>query len=399
MPAEKFGLIFRPGDVRRMQAFQFDPVALPPEAEAARVRVRAFLAREREAGTLGAYRTSWNSFDPAFSRRAGEAGFIGVTWPRDYGGQGLSPLVRFVITREMLAAGAPCGAHWVADRQSGPQILRHGSERARRDILPRICRGECFFGIGMSEPDSGSDLAAVRTRAERRDGGWVINGSKIWTSHAHRVHYLIALTRTGEAGPDRHGGLTQFVIDMSRPGVTVRPIRNLAGGHEFNEVFFQDYVVPDDMMVGREGEGWTMVTSELAFERSGPDRFLTDYRLLVGLIDRIGNDPGQRQAVEIGRLVSHLAALLRMSTAIAGILQAGKNPGTEAALVKDVGTAFEREIPEIARRLVEVEPSLDEDDPFAEALAHVELHAPSFTIRGGTREILRGVIARGLGLR
>ena len=122
--------------------------------------------------------------------------------------------MRFVITQEMLAAGAPCFAHWIADRQSGPQILRHGSERAKRLLLPRICRGECFFGIGMSEPDSGSDLAAVRTRAVRRDGGWVINGSKIWTSNAHRVHYLIALVRTGDAGEDRHGGLTQFIVDL-----------------------------------------------------------------------------------------------------------------------------------------------------------------------------------------
>ncbi|HLG87012.1 MAG TPA: acyl-CoA dehydrogenase family protein [Alphaproteobacteria bacterium] len=180
-------------------------------------------------------------------------------------------MVRFVVTAEMLAAGAPCFAHWIADRQSGPQILAHGSERAKHSILPRICRGECFFGIGMSEPESGSDLAAVRTRAERRDGGWAINGSKIWTSNAHHAHYLIALVRTGEAGEDRHGGLTQFIVDMSSPGIRVRPIHNLAGGHEFNEVFFEDVFVPDDMMVGAEGEGWAMVTRELAFERSGPD--------------------------------------------------------------------------------------------------------------------------------
>ena len=382
-----------------MQAFQFDAVALPPEAEAARRRVREFLGAERAAGHYVPHRGSWNSYDPEFSRRAGAAGFIGLTWPKEYGGAAQSSLVRFVVTAEMLAAGAPCGAHWVADRQSGPQILRYGSKRAKREILPRICRGECYFAIGMSEPDSGSDLAAVRTRAERRDGGWVINGSKIWTSNAHRVHYLIALTRTGDAGPDRHGGLTQFIVDMQQPGVTVRPIHNLSGGHEFNEVFFQDYAVPDDMMVGAEGEGWTMVTSELAFERSGPDRFLTDYRLLIELIDKVGPDPGERQAVEIGRLVSHLAALLRMSTAVAGLLEAGKNPNTEAALVKDVGTRFEREVPEVARRLVQVEASPEDDDPLAETLAHVVLHAPSFTIRGGTREILRGVIARGLGLR
>jgi alkylation response protein AidB-like acyl-CoA dehydrogenase len=300
----------------------------------------------------------------------------------------------------MLAAGAPAGAHWIADRQSGPQILKHGSDRARTSILPRIAAGECYFGIGMSEPDSGSDLAAVRTRAEKSDGGWRINGSKIWTSNAHRAHYLIALVRTEPPSENRHAGLSQFIIDMSQPGVEVRPIHNLSGGHEFNEVFFRDYFVPDDMMVGQQGSGWTMVTGELAFERAGPDRFMSDIRLLVELIDEIGRQPNERQAVEIGRLVAHLAALRRMSTSIAGLIERGESPATEAALVKDVGTAFEREIPEIARRLVPVEPSTDdEEDVFSDAMAHVLFHAPSYTIRGGTPEILRGMIARGLGLR
>jgi alkylation response protein AidB-like acyl-CoA dehydrogenase len=383
-----------------VQAFQFDPPRLPPDAIAARRRVRAFLEAEREAGHYAPHRCSWSTFDAEFTRRVGAAGFIGVTWPKQYGGQELSSLARYVITQEMLAAGAPCFAHWIADRQSGPQILRHGSEAAKRMILPRICRGECFFGIGMSEPDSGSDLAAVRTRAVRLDGKWIINGSKIWTSNAHHVHYLIALVRTGDAGEDRHQGLTQFIIDMSQPGVAVRPIHNLAGGHEFNEVFFKDYAVADDMMVGGQGQGWEMVTGELAFERSGPDRYLSDYRLLVELVDRVGTQPSDRQAAEIGRLVSHLASLQRMSASIAGLLDQGKSPNTEAALVKDVGTNFERELPEVARRLVPIQSSLDDPgDAFSETLAYVTLHAPAYTLRGGTREILRGIIARGLGLR
>src|SRR3954468_2285777 len=264
-----------------MRAFRFESLTLPPEADAMRRKVRAFLKEERDNGRYAAHRTSWSTFDPEFSKRAAKAGFIGMTWPKQYGGGEYSNLQRFVVTEEMLAAGAPGGAHWIADRQSGPQILRHGSEKAKRSIIPRICSGECFFGIGMSEPDSGSDLAAVRTRAERRDGGWVINGSKIWTSNAHRVHYLIALVRTGDAGEDRHAGLTQFIVDLSQRGVTVRPIHNLSRGHEFNEVFFRDYFVAEDMMVGKEGEGWSMVTGELAFERSGPDRVLSDYRLLL----------------------------------------------------------------------------------------------------------------------
>jgi alkylation response protein AidB-like acyl-CoA dehydrogenase len=213
------------------------------------------------------------------------------------------------------------------------------------------------------------------------------------------VHYLIALVRTGEPGPDRHQGLTQLLIDLSQPGVTIRPIKDIGGHHEFNEVFFNDYFVPNDMMVGGEGDGWSMVTSELAFERSGPDRFLSDFRLLVELVEHVGANPDQRQAMEIGRLVAHLAALLRMSTSIADLLDQGKSPNTQAALVKDVGTAFERDIPEVVRRLVPMEASFEDEDPLSETQADVLLRAPSFTLRGGTREILRSVIARGLGLR
>ncbi|MBR0898893.1 acyl-CoA dehydrogenase family protein [Bradyrhizobium tropiciagri] len=382
-----------------MRAFRFESLTLPPAAQAMRRKVRAFLDDERAHARYAAHRTSWSTFDPEFSRRAAAAGFIGMTWPRQYGGGEYSNLERFVVTEEMLVAGAPGGAHWIADRQSGPQILRHGSERARRLILPRIAAGECYFGIGMSEPDSGSDLAAVRTRAHKCENGWLINGAKIWTSNAHRVHYLIVLARTEAPGQDRHAGLSQFIVETASDGIEVRPILNLAGGHEFNEVFFRDCFVPDDMMIGRPGEGWTRVTGELAFERAGPDRFMSDIRLLIELIENVGRAPSERQAIEIGRLVAHFAALRRMSSSVAGLLERGESPVTEAALVKDAGTAFEREIPEIVRKLLPVEPSLDDDDEYSQALATVLLHAPSFTIRGGTPEILRGMIARGLGLR
>ncbi len=382
-----------------MRAFRFESLTLPPEADAMRRKVRAFLDGERKDGRYAAHRTSWSTFDPEFSRRAAAAGFIGMTWPRKYGGGEHSNLERFVVTEEMLAAGAPGGAHWIADRQSGPQILRHGSERARQLILPRIAAGECYFGIGMSEPNSGSDLAAARTKAEKVEGGWAINGSKIWTSNAHRVHYLIVLARTEPPGEDRHAGLSQFIVDTASDGIEIRPIRNLSGGHEFNEVFFRDCFVPDDMMIGKPGEGWRHVTGELAYERAGPDRFMSDIRLLVELIDKVGREPGERQAVEIGRLVAHFVALRGMSSSIAGLLERGESPATEAALVKDVGTAFERELPEVVRKLLPAEASLDDEDNYSQALANVLLHAPSFTIRGGTPEVLRGMIARGLGLR
>ncbi len=383
-----------------MQTISFDAVPFPPEAEATRQRVRAFLAQERAMGHFDPHRTSWVTWDPEFSRRAGAAGFIGMTWPTQYGGGERTELERFVVQEEMLAASAPCFAHWVADRQSGQQILLFGSEAARRKFLPAIAAGECFSGIGMSEPDVGSDLASVRTQARRTAGGWLLNGTKIWTSNIHRAHFILALVRSEPRGEDRHAGLTQFIVDPKAAGLTARPILNLAGTHEFNEVVFEDVFVPDDMVLGEPGRGWSVVTSELGYERAGPDRFMSDFWLLVELINRVGPDPDDRQATEIGRLVTHLQALRRMSTSVAGRLSKGVPVALEGSLVKDVGTSFEQDVPEVARRILPVEASLDEtDDRYARIMADVMLYAPAYTLRGGTREIVRGIIARGLGLR
>lgn len=382
-----------------MHEFRFEPVRLPAAAEALRGEVRAFIAAEVAQGAFTPSRNSWSSFDPDFSRKCGERGYIGMRWPKQYGGHERSALERYVVTEEMLAGGAPVGAHWIADRQSGQQILRYGSDRAKRTILPKIAAGACFFSIGMSEPDSGSDLAAVRTRAARVEGGWNISGTKVWTSGAHQANYLIALARTSAKEEDRHAGMTQFIVDLSHPGVSVRPIYNLYGGHDFNEVVFDEFFVADDMVMGEAGTGWKLVTGELAFERSGPDRFLSTYQLLVESIRMIGPDPDERCANEIGRFVAHLATLRRMSVSVAGMLERGAQPIVEAALVKDVGTAFEREIPETFRHLIPTEPTLGEGAGYAELLGMTILRAPGFTIRGGTREILRGMIARGLGLR
>ena len=382
-----------------MHEFRFDPVRLPASAQALRGEVRAFIAEQLAQGCFDPRVNSWGSRDPAFSKACGERGYIGMCWPKEYGGHERSALERYVVVEEMLALGAPVGAHWVADRQSGNQILKHGSERARRKILPQICAGECFFSIGMSEPDSGSDLAAVRTKAVKVDGGWKISGSKVWTSGAHQAHYLIALVRTAPLEDDRHAGMTQFIIDTAKPGFSTRPIYNLYGGHDFNECIFDEYFVEDDMVLGGVGSGWRMVTGELAFERSGPDRFMSTFQLLLESMRQIGTQPNEQEAAELGRLIAHLATLRRMSTSIAGQLELGANPAIEAALVKDIGTTFEREVPEVFRKLIGVEPSLGRSADYAENLGLTTLRAPSYTLRGGTREILRGMIARGLGLR
>jgi alkylation response protein AidB-like acyl-CoA dehydrogenase len=378
-----------------VQGLKFDDAALPPQAEALRAEVRAFLAQAMPAGYLPD--SDFNQgHDPAFSRALGARGWIGMTWPQAYGGGGRSFFERYVVTEELLAAGAPVSAHWIADRQSGPLLLRYGTEAQRRRYLPAITRGDCYFSIGMSEPNSGSDLASVRTSARKVDGGWLVNGTKVWTTDAHRNHYLIALVRTETVGENRHAGLSQLIVDLHAPGVAVRPIRNLAGDEDFNEVVFTDCFVPDESLVGKAGNGWEQVTSELGYERSGPERFLSSFRVLVEFVRSVGPTPSDHEAAVIGRAVAHLMTLRQMSISVAGMLQEGKSPIVEAALVKALGNDFEKALPELLRLAA---PHLPAANRFRATLAQTLLHAPSFSLRGGTREILRGVIARGLGLR
>jgi alkylation response protein AidB-like acyl-CoA dehydrogenase len=382
-----------------MQAFQFQPTELGPEAEALRAEVRGFLKEALADVPPAVPARSWAGFDAAFSRKLGQRGWLGMTWPKQYGGHERTALERYVVVEEVLAAGAPVAAHWVGDRQSGPLLLRFGTEKQRRLVLPKVASGEAFFCIGMSEPDSGSDLASIRTRASKVDGGFLVNGAKIWTSNAHHCHWMIALFRTSGTPADRHEGLTQFLVPTDSKGMTIRPIRNLIGEEHFNEVSFQDVFVPDDMAVGEVGAGWKQVVAELAYERSGPERYLSSYVLIEELIRRLGREPSDAGAAAVGRIVAHLSTLRRMSLSVAGQLQAGRDPANEAAVVKDLGALLEQEIPEIAQNLVDAEPTLDGGDDFQQTLAYVTQAAPSFSLRGGTREILRGIIARGLGLR
>jgi len=367
-----------------------------------RSRVRAFIRREIDAGTfepgLG---PGLNRHSPEFSRKCGAEGFIGMTWPKAYGGHEHSFLERYVVTEELLAVGAPVWAHWVADRQSGPVLLRYADEALREDILPRIVAGECYFCIGMSEPDSGSDLFAARSTAARSDGGWRINGRKIWTSNAHRSHYMIALLRTSPPTDDnRRHGLSQFLIDMRTPGITVNPIYNMTGNHDFNEVVFDDVEIPANHLIGEADMAWKQATSELAYERSGPERFLETIYVLYELIDLAAANPGERITEGIGRLVAQLATLRNMSVSVAGMLEAGELPEIEAALVKDLGTNWEQALPGRARDLAPIGQTQPGNRMnFDQTLAYATLIAPKLTIQGGTREILRGIIARGLGLR
>ena len=383
-----------------MPTFTFALRDLPPEAEALRKEVRAFLDEQFGGAHPVKRARSWGGFDREFSKRVGARGWIGMTWPKKYGGGERTFLERYVVMEEMLAAGAPVSVHWVADRQSGPLLIRFGTEEQRQRILPGIIRGELAFAIGMSEPDSGSDLASIRTRATKVDGGYLVNGTKVWTSNAHLSDYLIALFRTQVVPDKKHEGLTQFLVDLkTTKGITIRPIIDLAGHHHFNEVNFTDAFVPDDARVGDEGDGWKQVTAELGFERSGPERYLSSIALIKELVGEVSRRPDDRGAEALGRVVASLATLRTMSLSVSGMLQAGQNPYIEAAAVKDVGTTFEQSIPELVHALMDIEPTLDTGSDLQQVLGYITQVAPSFSLRGGTREVLRGILARGLGLR
>ncbi len=383
-------------------ALQFDPIRLPPVCQKLREEVRAFLAEQIAQGVFNPHKPQAEDTDiPEFSRRVGERGWIGMTWPKKYVCHERTFLERYVVTEEMRVANAPTRRFFVADRQSGPVLLKYGSERIKADILPRICRGEVCFAIGMSEPNSGSDLFAAKSKATKVDGGWQLNGTKIWTTSAHIADYMLGIFRTSPpAKENRRHGLTQFLVDMKAPGITVNPIEQLSGLKDFNEVVFENVFLPEDHALGEIDGAWKQATSELAYERSGPERFLETSYVLTELVRALGSEPDTRSAEGVGRLVAQLHTMRRMSVSVAGMLQAGKEPVVEASIVKDIGTIWEQQLPHRVRDLAAfVDPDASNHETLEDQLAFATKIAPKLTIQGGTTEVLRGIIARGLGLR
>ena len=374
--------------------FRFPVVGESAARAALRGDVRAFLAAELAALPPEARARSWNGHDPDFSRKLGQRGWLAMTWPKAVGGHERSALDRLVVIEELLAAGAPVAAHWIADRQTGPLLLKFGTPEQQQAYLPAIARGELYACIGMSEPGAGSDLAALTTRARAVAGGWRVTGTKLWTTYAHKAHAMLLLCRTGDG--QRHEGLSQLLVPMDSPGLSVRPIIDLMGEHHFNEVHFDDVFVPAEALVGSQGNGWAQVMSELAYERSGPERFLSTLVLAEELVAALTADTVAARA-PIGRLAAHLMVLRLMARGMAALLEAGDDPALEAAMVKDLGASFEQSIPDVARSLLPFMP--DPSPQYQATLAATVQIAPMVSLRGGTREILRGIIARGLGVR
>jgi acyl-CoA dehydrogenase len=365
------------------------------DLEGLRRDVRAFVADEISSGRISPECDSWVvGFDRGFTRRLAEHGWIGMTIPKRFGGGDRSPLERYVVIEELLAAGAPVQFHWYVDRQLAAGIVRFGSEELGQAFLPRITAGVIGFGAGMSEPDSGSDLASIRTTAVRDGDTWILNGSKIWSSNAHLQDYMMMLVRTSSAEGKKHSGLSQIILDMRTPGIEIRPIHFISGIHHFNEVVMQDVRVPASNLLGEEGQGWSQITSELVLERSGPERFLST----MPLANRLAAEcSGARASEVVGVLGANLATLRRMSFAVAETLAAGSEPDEISALfVKHMGAGFERDVIEKAR---ELGPQTSWSGDLLAAYRQAILQSPGFSLRGGTLEIVEGIIARRLGLR
>lgn len=375
--------------------FTLEPVEKVPESLVElRLQVREFVQAEIATGGFVPVADSWMAgIDPSFSRRLADKGWVGMTVPTEHGGHARSPLERYVVTEELLAAGAPVAAHWIADRQMAPGILRNGTDEQKRKYLPGIVRGERFFAIGMSEPESGSDLASVRTKATEMEGGWRISGTKVWTTAAHIATNIVILART-DPNSTRHDGLSQFIVDLPHPDVQIRPIITIDGEHHFNEVVFDDAVIPKSAILGQRGEGWRQVTAELANERSGPERILSTFVLLSTWLQTADIENSTAGKIEVGRLLSRYVVLRQMSFAIAEKLRMGEHPAVEAALVKDLGTTFESDVVDVVRRH-----TAGNDKTVAKLLDQAILGAPAFTLRGGTNEVLKSVVAKGLSIR
>ena len=377
---------------------RFTPTELTgPELEL-QAEVREFLAAELPPGSHEPCLGMAADHDREFSSKMAARGWVGMALPSRWGGSDRTAVQRFIVVEEMLRWGAPVGHHWVADRQTGNVILKFGTDEQRERFLAPICRGELGFSIGMSEPDSGSDLASVSTRAERADDGWIVNGTKIWTSNAHMNDWFICLLRTApmEDG-NKHAGLSQFLIDLSSPGLEISPIPFLDGSHHFNEVTFHDVFVPDTNVVGQPGMGWHQNTTEMAYERGGPDRWLSPFSTVEQLLREAAGTPMQDTVSDLfGELAARWWGIRNLSLSVARLIDEGEAPSVESALVKEMGTRYEQEVVEKLVQLIDEEYSPESESLFERLLAQCVVTFPGNTIRGGTIEILRSVASKGL---
>jgi alkylation response protein AidB-like acyl-CoA dehydrogenase len=370
--------------------------AMAPELEALRAEATAVALEAAKRAPFP--EDSWIvGHDAEFTRELGQRGWIGMTWPVEEGGHGRTAMERFIVYEALIAHGAPIAAGWFADRQMGPSLLQFGTPAQRRRWLPGIVAGESMWCVGMSEPDAGSDVASLRTKAERDGDDWVVNGQKVWTSGAAHADWCYCICRTDPDAP-KHAGLSELIVDMRSPGIEVRTIRDMTTNEHFCEVHLNDVRVPNDHLVGELNGSFRQLMRQMEHERGGIDRLVSNYALYrdllatPGLVDR--DDPVVRQ--ELGRIET--AYRIGRLLVLRETLQ--QAPKGFSAATKTFGTEFEQRLADFCARMLGPRALLwGADAGLGGRAARALCYAPAYTIMGGTVNILRNILGeRVLGL-
>lgn len=384
--------------------------AFTEDEELFRLELRAFLDRElpqarkwdRDLGVVAMTEDEWR-FAHEFERKLARKGWLCMHWPREYGGQSASQMKQIVYQEELASFGVP-SASVMAVNIIAPAIMAHASETQKQHYLPPIAAGEAIWCQGFSEPDAGSDLAALKTTATRTAAGWVISGTKLWSSGARFAEHAWVLART-DRSERRHKGLSTFAVDMRTPGITVRPIATMLDSEHFCEIRFEDAIVPEDALVGVENRGWYQAMTTLSFERSGILRVANLRRVLDELTRQVrernlGHDPVVRQS--LAELATDLEAARLLCYRVAWMQSRGLVPEHEASISRVFGAELSQRMASASVDIIGVPALLRPGDPDAALEGLMErrfLAAISHTLMAGTSEIQRNIIAqRGLGL-
>jgi alkylation response protein AidB-like acyl-CoA dehydrogenase len=370
-----------------------------------RQEVRNFLKEEIKKGYWKPACDAWiQGFDPEFTKRVAQRGWIGLTWPKEYGGQGLNYIDRLILTEEMLRYGAPAACHWFADRQIGGSIVTYGTDEQKRELLPKIIAGEAYIGLGMSETEAGCDLASLQTRAIEDGDDYIINGQKTWTSGGSFVNYFYLLARTDPEAP-KHRGISEFIIPADLPGINRIPMIDITGTEAWNDVFFDGVRVPKKCLIGEKNRGFLQALQQLDYERSGMERLMGNYPLFDAIVQFAKENKLSQESVirnklaqlriefEVGRLLIYRVAL---------VMDEGQAPNREAAMSKAYSTAFEQRLAKVAMEVLGPYGQLVSDSklaPIRGLAVHSYLASKGYSLQAGTSEILKNILAtRGLGL-
>jgi len=371
-----------------------------PDEAAFRAELRAWLDAnlpEDKRGGRGGQQRFDDPFMREWSRMLHEAGYAGLTWPKEYGGAGAPYSFQAIFYEEMARAHAPAHIGVIGLGMAGPTIIAHGTEEQKQAHLEKILSAAEIWCQGFSEPDAGSDLAAARTRAERRGDVYVVNGQKVWSSFAHIADFCILVTRSDPDAP-RYRNLTYLIVDMHAPGVEVRPLRQITGEAEFNEIFFNDVEVPVSNRLGDEGDGWNVAMTTLLHERGTLGFALTAAlessvsRLLDVAREHLNGDDAARERVAAEWI--ELQALRFTNYRALGTLQRTGIPGPEGSAIKLRWSEQNQRMTKLGRELLGADGILDDG-----WWHHQQLRSRGNTIEAGTSEVLRNIVAeRVLGL-